>query len=85
MNLRQPFEMNHFWADILGNAYISLFFSSGQNPQMSQQALSAYSQAVSEDMHTHSKLLKSHCTDNTAYYDCKCSVSNRRKSTKHQL
>ncbi|KAI4879356.1 hypothetical protein NFI96_003335 [Prochilodus magdalenae] len=34
---------------ILGNAYISLFFSSGQNPQMSQQALSAYSQAEKID------------------------------------
>ncbi|XP_026859617.2 tetratricopeptide repeat protein 5 isoform X1 [Electrophorus electricus] len=34
---------------ILGNAYISLFFTSGQNPQMSQQALSAYSQAEKID------------------------------------
>lgn len=33
--------------DILGNAYISMFFTSGQNPQLSQQALSAYAQAVS--------------------------------------
>lgn len=39
-----------FWfdpTDILGNAYISMFFTSGQNPQLSQQALSAYAQAVS--------------------------------------
>ncbi|XP_048827655.1 tetratricopeptide repeat protein 5 [Brienomyrus brachyistius] len=34
---------------ILGNAYVSLFFSSGQNPQMSQQALSAYAQAERVD------------------------------------
>ncbi|XP_062850283.1 tetratricopeptide repeat protein 5 [Trichomycterus rosablanca] len=34
---------------ILGNAYISLFFISGQNPQMSQQALGAYSQAEKID------------------------------------
>lgn len=32
---------------ILGNAYVSLFFTCGQNPQMSQQALSAYAQSVS--------------------------------------
>lgn len=32
---------------ILGNAYVSLFFTCGQNPQMSQQALSAYTQSVS--------------------------------------
>ncbi|KAF7664285.1 hypothetical protein LDENG_00182920 [Lucifuga dentata] len=29
---------------ILGNAYVSLFFTSGQNPELSQQALSAYAQ-----------------------------------------
>ncbi|KAL4623601.1 tetratricopeptide repeat protein 5 [Arapaima gigas] len=34
---------------ILGNAYISLFFTSGQNPQISQQALSAYAQAEKVD------------------------------------
>ncbi|XP_066579055.1 tetratricopeptide repeat protein 5 isoform X2 [Amia ocellicauda] len=34
---------------ILGNAYISLFFSSGQTPQLSQQALSAYTQAEKVD------------------------------------
>uniref|UniRef100_A0A3P8ZAM7 Tetratricopeptide repeat protein 5 OB fold domain-containing protein n=1 Tax=Esox lucius TaxID=8010 RepID=A0A3P8ZAM7_ESOLU len=34
---------------ILGNAYISLFFTCGQNPQMSQQALSAYAQAEKVD------------------------------------
>ncbi|XP_076145736.1 tetratricopeptide repeat protein 5 [Alosa pseudoharengus] len=34
---------------ILGNAYISLFFTSGQNPQISQQALSAYAQAEKID------------------------------------
>lgn len=33
--------------DILGNAYVSLFFTCGQNPQLSQQALSAYAQSVS--------------------------------------
>lgn len=32
---------------ILGNAYVFLFFTCGQNPQLSQQALSAYSQSVS--------------------------------------
>lgn len=32
--------------DVLGNAYLSLFFNSGQNPKISQQALSAYAQAV---------------------------------------
>lgn len=47
------------WADILGNAYISLFFSSGQNPQMSQQALSAYSQAVSR--HPLDRLFRDYC------------------------
>lgn len=46
----------YFLTDILGNAYISLFFTCGQNPQMSQQALSAYAQAVSEYFHTHTKL-----------------------------
>ncbi|KAJ8261583.1 hypothetical protein GJAV_G00155970 [Gymnothorax javanicus] len=34
---------------VLGNAFISLFFSSGQNPQVSQQALSAYAQAEKVD------------------------------------
>lgn len=34
-------------ADILGNAYLSLYFNTGQNPKISQQALSAYAQAVS--------------------------------------
>lgn len=37
------------FADILGNAYVSLFFTCGQNPQLSQQALSAYAQSVSID------------------------------------
>ncbi|CAG5929154.1 unnamed protein product [Menidia menidia] len=32
---------------ILGNAYVSLFFTCGQNPQFSQQALSAYAKSVS--------------------------------------
>ncbi|GAB1298823.1 Tetratricopeptide repeat protein 5 [Apodemus speciosus] len=31
--------------DILGNAYLSLYFNTGQNPKISQQALSAYAQA----------------------------------------
>lgn len=35
--------------DILGNANVSLFFSCGQNPQLSQQALSAYAQSVSTE------------------------------------
>ncbi|KAM3842415.1 tetratricopeptide repeat protein 5 [Diretmus argenteus] len=34
---------------ILGNAYVSLFFTCGQNPQMSQQALSAYAQSEKVD------------------------------------
>lgn len=34
---------------ILGNAYVSLFFSCGQNPQLSQQALSAYAQSENVD------------------------------------
>ncbi|KAJ8268747.1 hypothetical protein COCON_G00113540 [Conger conger] len=34
---------------VLGNAYISLFFTSGQNPQVSQQAMSAYAQAEKVD------------------------------------
>ncbi|XP_028649468.1 tetratricopeptide repeat protein 5 [Erpetoichthys calabaricus] len=34
---------------ILGNAYLSLFFISGQNPKMSQQALSSYAQAEKMD------------------------------------
>ncbi|CAJ1086136.1 tetratricopeptide repeat protein 5 [Xyrichtys novacula] len=34
---------------ILGNAYVSLFFSCGQNPQLSQQALSAYAQSEKVD------------------------------------
>ncbi|KAG5846245.1 tetratricopeptide repeat protein 5 isoform X1 [Anguilla rostrata] len=35
---------------VLGNAYISLFFTSGQNPQVSQQAMSAYAQAEKVDI-----------------------------------
>ncbi|XP_051832939.1 tetratricopeptide repeat protein 5 isoform X2 [Antechinus flavipes] len=35
--------------DILGNAYLSLFFNAGQNPKISQQALSAYAQAEKVD------------------------------------
>ncbi|XP_028934218.1 tetratricopeptide repeat protein 5 isoform X2 [Ornithorhynchus anatinus] len=31
---------------ILGNAYLSLFFNSGQNPKVSQQALNAYAHAL---------------------------------------
>ncbi len=38
--------------DILGNAYVSLFFTCGQNPQLSQQALSAYAQSVSIEERT---------------------------------
>ncbi|XP_006730682.2 tetratricopeptide repeat protein 5 isoform X1 [Leptonychotes weddellii] len=34
---------------ILGNAYLSLYFNTGQNPKISQQALSAYSQAEKVD------------------------------------
>ncbi|KAM9836410.1 tetratricopeptide repeat protein 5 [Aulostomus maculatus] len=34
---------------ILGNAYVSLFFCCGQNPQLSQQALSAYAQSEKVD------------------------------------
>lgn len=34
---------------ILGNAYVFLFFTCGQNPQLSQQALSAYSQSEKVD------------------------------------
>ncbi|XP_069025932.1 tetratricopeptide repeat protein 5 [Embiotoca jacksoni] len=34
---------------ILGNAYVSLFFTCGQNPQLSQQALSAYAQSENVD------------------------------------
>ncbi|XP_068953779.1 tetratricopeptide repeat protein 5 isoform X1 [Petaurus breviceps papuanus] len=34
---------------ILGNAYLSLFFNAGQNPKISQQALSAYAQAEKVD------------------------------------
>ncbi|XP_053217392.1 tetratricopeptide repeat protein 5 [Podarcis raffonei] len=34
---------------VLGNAYLSLFFNSGQNPKISQQALSAYAQAEKVD------------------------------------
>nr|XP_020466973.1 tetratricopeptide repeat protein 5 [Monopterus albus] len=34
---------------ILGNAYVSLFFKCGQNPQLSQQALSAYAQSEKVD------------------------------------
>ncbi|XP_019951073.2 tetratricopeptide repeat protein 5 [Paralichthys olivaceus] len=34
---------------ILGNAYVSLFFNCGQNPQFSQQALSAYAQSEKVD------------------------------------
>ena len=32
---------------ILGNAYLSLFFSGGQDPRVLKQCMSAYSQAVS--------------------------------------
>lgn len=34
---------------ILGNAYVSLFFTCGQNPQLSQQALSSYAQSEKVD------------------------------------
>lgn len=34
---------------ILGNAYVSLFFTSGQNPELCQQALSAYAQSEKVD------------------------------------
>uniref|UniRef100_A0A8I3WVK4 Tetratricopeptide repeat domain 5 n=1 Tax=Callithrix jacchus TaxID=9483 RepID=A0A8I3WVK4_CALJA len=34
---------------ILGNSYLSLYFNTGQNPKISQQALSAYAQAVSSN------------------------------------
>ncbi|XP_068612028.1 tetratricopeptide repeat protein 5 [Brachionichthys hirsutus] len=34
---------------ILGNAYVSLFFSCGENPQLSQQAFTAYSQSERVD------------------------------------
>ncbi|XP_036736519.2 tetratricopeptide repeat protein 5 isoform X1 [Manis pentadactyla] len=36
-------------SNILGNAYLSLYFSTGQNPKISQQALSAYAQAEKVD------------------------------------
>lgn len=45
------FNFMFLYTDILGNAYVSLFFTCGQNPQLSQQALSAYAQSVS----THTK------------------------------
>lgn len=35
------------FAVVLGNAYVSMFFACGQKPEFSQQALSAYAQAVS--------------------------------------
>ncbi|XP_062947130.1 tetratricopeptide repeat protein 5 [Cynocephalus volans] len=38
----------HSWY-ILGNAYLSLYFNTGQNPKISQQALSAYAQAEKVD------------------------------------
>ncbi|XP_016892318.1 tetratricopeptide repeat protein 5 [Cynoglossus semilaevis] len=34
---------------VLGNAYVSMFFSCGQNPQLCQQALSAYAQSEKVD------------------------------------
>ncbi|XP_005005726.1 tetratricopeptide repeat protein 5 [Cavia porcellus] len=34
---------------ILGNAYLSLYFNTGQNPKISQQALSAYARAEKVD------------------------------------
>uniref|UniRef100_A0ABM5EIS1 Tetratricopeptide repeat protein 5 n=1 Tax=Pogona vitticeps TaxID=103695 RepID=A0ABM5EIS1_9SAUR len=34
---------------VLGNTYLSLFFNTGQNPKISQQALSAYAQAEKVD------------------------------------
>nr|XP_060636111.1 tetratricopeptide repeat protein 5 [Anolis sagrei ordinatus] len=34
---------------VLGNAYLSLFFNTGQNPKISQQASSAYAQAEKVD------------------------------------
>ncbi|KAM8882339.1 tetratricopeptide repeat protein 5 [Synchiropus picturatus] len=34
---------------VLGNGYVSLFFSSGQNPDLSQRALSAYAQSEKVD------------------------------------
>ncbi|KAM6201267.1 tetratricopeptide repeat protein 5 isoform 1-T1 [Rhynchocyon petersi] len=35
--------------NILGNAYLSLYFNTGQSPKISQQALSAYAQAEKVD------------------------------------
>ncbi len=36
-----------FLSVVLGNAYLSLFFVSNQDPQILKQCTSAYSQAVS--------------------------------------
>lgn len=38
---------NVIFIDILGNAYVSVFFTCGQDPQFVQKALSAYAQSVS--------------------------------------
>ncbi|KAM4536862.1 tetratricopeptide repeat protein 5 [Odontesthes bonariensis] len=38
---------------ILGNAYVSLFFTCGQNPQFSQQALSAYAKSETDRAASH--------------------------------
>lgn len=50
---RDPFGAHVFvlrarlFTVVLGNAYVSMFFACGQKPEFSQQALSAYAQAVS--------------------------------------
>ena len=41
------FLVNSLSTDILGNAYLSLFFSGAQSPQILKQCMTAYSQAVS--------------------------------------
>lgn len=53
-------------AVILGNAYVFLFFTCGQNPQLSQQALSAYAQSVS----IHHLFLESKCSEPFAPLRC---------------
>ncbi|CAM4652085.1 unnamed protein product [Lepidochelys olivacea] len=43
--VQMDMQDSHLWY-ILGNANLSLFFNTGQNPNISQQALSAYAQGL---------------------------------------
>ncbi|CAM4558359.1 unnamed protein product, partial [Lepidochelys kempii] len=47
--VQMDMQDSHLWY-ILGNANLSLFFNTGQNPNISQQALSAYAQGCQQQL-----------------------------------